>query len=359
MNRMSLPSSASPLASTLPRRSARRFFKKAVFCAKIAVSVAAFGWLAFQPLVSPAQGKLQQKYATSPLLASASKDKTASFSEAQKNSNANQVKYDNTHPYAGVRRILIELDSKPEEAQQLAHKYAASVDSIASVLRDSLKLGPQEEAKTGQALVDILYHKVKLSNADTTLAASELLNLYNCERLSMKARDILMAVGIFSELVAVEDKYATQVSNRASEQTIGHMFARTQHFIVDCVKDTVYAKENLLKNYRIEYSSFSDANSLQYSTYLSLGNCMAIWGKHDSALIYYEKAARLAPGVPFIFYNMGKEYSEALELEKSVDAYDKVIKIDPLFSKGFVPIIRGVVYSYYIYYMENPSQSNK
>ena len=322
-----------------------RVFRNSLLYAEVAGALA-LGWLAFQPMVSRAQEKpRQEKTAPVPLPVSASNQ--LSFSDAQMHSTACPA-YDSTHQYAGARRILIELESQPEGAQQLARRYVATVDSIASILRDSLNLGPQDESETGRALVDILYHKVKRSDADTTLAASFLLNLYNCERLSMFERDILEAVGIPSELVAVEDKHIIKINGRNREETIGHVLVQTPSFIIDGVKNAVYAKEDLFNNYRIVYGVFSDAGTLQYSTYFALGNCMAIWGRHEPALFFYEKAAKLAPGIPFIFYNMGNEYYAVLELEKSINAYDKVLELDPNFAKGIVPFLREIVHSCYI-----------
>ena len=343
--------------------------KKALFYAKVTTAVAVGAWLSFQPLVSHAQAKPpQEKTAGVQQGKMPFGGKTISFSDAQKSGQkasatgavhqkreAIQVggkqpplqKFDSTHPYAGVRRILIELEAEPEKAQRLVRMYASAVDSIASIICGSHDLGPMDEAKIGRALVGILYPNVRLSAADTTLAASLTLNLYNCERLSMLEYDILGAIGIPSVVVALEDTY-TPSDGRKGPQTIGHALIMTQRVIIDGVKDTVYAKEELFKNYRFAYGEFSGPDDLQYSTYFSLGNCMAMLGRHEQAIAYYEKAALLAPNNPFIFYNMGHEYSQAGELEKSLQAYDRVIAIAPAFADGFVPIIREVVHSTYI-----------
>jgi len=336
----------------------RRFFRRAA----IAAAATVIGvWASFTPLASSAQGAQRSQQNSKSISLQASKvpasKKTIAFSDAQKEKQKRKEaqvggneppvqKFDSTHPYAGVRRILIELADQPDEAQKLACMYALAVDSIALLIFDSRDLGLPDEAKIGRALVRILYPNVNLSTADTTLAASITLNTFNCERLSMLEYDILGAIGIRAEVVALEDTYVP--ANGKGRQTIGHALVVTPNAIIDAAKDTVYPASELSKNYRAIYGTFSSPEALQYSTYFSLGTCMGKLGIHGKAIAYYEKAAKLAPGNPFIFYNLGQEYFMAGELEKSLDAYDKVVAIDPAFANGVVPIVREVVHSAYI-----------
>ena len=328
-----------------PHGNGGRFFKKAV----IYTFAAAVGtWLAFQPLVSSAQMKKipRQKPATAkPMLASTSKENTIPFSDALARTNAVQVKYDSMSQYEGVKRIMIELAGRPEQARFQSQRYAALVDSISSILTDSLKLAPSEQEKILVEVGRILQIRFNFSDADTTMWASLDKSTLNCERAAMLAYDVLWKTGVFVEIVYLESKYQITIKGTVYDKTIGHTLVKTGDFVLETTNGEVYPRSGLLLRFRIIYDVGTNP---QYNTFITLGNCLARQEKYDSAIILYQKATDLAPNVPYSIYNSAFLYSKLGEFEKAIAAYDRVLAIDPLFDNGIVVFARGIQISIYI-----------
>ncbi len=84
-------------------------------------------------------------------------------------------------------------------------------------------------------------------------------------------------------------------------------------------------------------SSFQTSVELDadyYDAYIQLGNIEAK-RKHPIALQYYNNALRLQPGSTEALYNRGLLYQNMGQLEKAGDDYNRILKIDRMYSSAY------------------------
>jgi|GEM_PF-4127010 len=340
----------------LPRKNR---LQKAFFYAKVTAAVAAGAWLSFQPLASPAQAtkapQQGQKTASAPVQKPAIKEKTISFSEAQKQASAtgavqqkcNAVKvggkqpplpkYDSTHPYAGVRRILIELAGEPAKAQLYAHEYAMSVDTIAA-MQARISIPASKARQVAEAKWQIINSELGIVDYDLELWQSVSRNAWDCDNSGFAQRDADLKNGSKTYLVL------------ANTPAIGHVVARMGDFAFDTRLLLAYGADSIARVYPSIYGNIWDADSLQTFTYLTRALKYARLCRTDKsdtpfalAVAYYTQSISRFPGNEIAVANLGILYLKRGMPEKAVEFLTMALGIDP--NDAFVHYFRAEAYN--------------
>ena len=325
-----------PFASRPEGMPRRRFFRKATLYAKVAVAVAAGTWLAFQPLVSSAQGKApQQTVAPSPSGSVPVGGKAISFSDAQKMHCAaqegktqapEQQKFDSTHPYAGVKRILVELADQPDSAQFYARTYALLVDEIAAALLSSTGASCEENRQRMAMLWEIMQSRFSFAN-DTRFLSSSLANgIWDCDASAIFAHDVLKLLGEESRYFPLAGHGLLAVGALAFETKTG----------------AIYESDSIPYYYSSEARPVSCDSAALSLAYLELGNADLDAGRHESAIANYRQAIALDFNDPNAHNNLGLAYSACGLQGMALKEFTIAIGISP--KRGIARLNRANLY---------------
>ncbi|MFA5929447.1 MAG: tetratricopeptide repeat protein [Candidatus Micrarchaeia archaeon] len=315
----------------------RRFFAKAA----IATTAALVGcWFAIQPLVSLAQEKPQQKSASAPAPASAdgSKEKTVSFSDAQGAQQSrdtakaggkqlpSQPRYDSTHPYAGVRRILVELAGQPDSAQFYAHKYVLLVDEIAAALQDSLGAsGVVENRQLLSMLWKIMQSRFYFADDTKFISNSLLANLWDCDNSAAVAYDVLRKFGFSPETISLA----------------GHLLLKNGPLDFETKTGTIYSHDSIGFYYPPPVSA-SGADAFIALAHFELGNIDLDSSRFESAIRNYKKAISINSRDPDSHNNLGWAYESMGKYENALAEYSIAIGLSP--KRGIARLNRANLY---------------
>ena len=300
--------------------------KKAVFYTKVAAAVLMFS--AFMPLVSLAQER-QAKAASAPMPAPSSKEKAAavSFSKAQKFSGASQQKFDSTHPYAGVRVILAQLEAMPDSAQTYARKYAALVDEIADALQDSMGAGVTDNRQLLTMLWKIMQSRM-LFAGDTRLISNSLFTgRWDCNNASTAAYDALKKLGFSPEAIILPD----------------HFIIASQGLVLETQNGEIYPQDSLGSRYASPAKATPGMGAFMAYAYLERGNSdmdssafERAAGKAEkaaslgeSAVMNYQRAISLNSNDPNSHANLGWAYECLGQYNNALREYAIAISISP------------------------------
>ena len=331
----------------LPRKNR---LQKAFFYAKVTTAVAAGAWLSFQPLASPAQATKapQQKVASAPAQKPAIKGKTISFSDAQKQASATSAaqqkcnavkvggkqpplpKYDSTHPYAGVRRILIELVSKPIRAQEIATQYVSIVDSLAA-RQARIQVTTLSARQSAVAKWQILQSTLNMIQDDVELWKAVNDSSWDCDASGFAQRDASLKNNEKAYLVLVSTPSTGHVVT-----VVGGFAFDTRGRISGLGLQCVYSSDSIPVVYSSAFPGVSAADSLQTYSYLSFAinytnlcrNDKNPWA-FDQAVLYYHRSLQLFPENAIAAANLGILYFEHGFYPEAVKLFTRALQSAP------------------------------
>ena len=301
--------------------------KKAVLYAKAAAMLAAGAWIAFTPLASPAQGLQapQQKSIRARPPASQASRKATSYPDAagaqQKRGSAQatekqpqgQEKYDSTHPYAGVRRILVELAAQPDSAQFYSRKYAVLIDEIAAALQDSLGSAPVENRRLLAVLWRIMQSRFSFADDTKFMSNSLMANAWDCDNSSTVAYDVLRKLGFSPEAIILS----------------GHVLLQNQWLDFETRTGEIYSHDSIGFHYSSPVDATPGIGALMVSAYLELGNRDADSSRFESAIWNYQIAISINPGDPNPHNNLGRAYECLGKYGDALREYSIAISLAP------------------------------
>ena len=356
--------------------------KKALFYAKVTTAAVLGTWFAFQPLASSAQATPQEKTARAPAPSPRSKEKTISFSDAQSSQqkaglqsavqqkrNAAQLggrgpplqEYDSTHPYAGVRSILVALADQPDSAQFYAHKYVLLVDEIAAALQGSMGASCAENRQRMAMLWKIMQSRFSFANDTKFISNSLMTNLWDCDNSAAVAYDVLRKLGFSPETIILSGHFLlthqgldfeTKTGEIYSHDSIGFYYpppvaisgidafiALAYFELGNRDSDSAGADSTRIDSslYGSAIRNYKKAISLNYNdpnAHANLGLACAAIGQHESALQEFSTAIELSPQRgkarfyrAMLYHKLGREAEAEADMEKYTGV--KGVKIIP------------------------------
>ena len=307
--------------------------KKAIFCAKVTTAVAMAAWFALSPLVSPAQEK-PQKPASAPLPVPSSKENGTAvfFSEAQKFPGASQQKYDSTHPYAGVRIILVQLEATPNSAQFYACKYAYLVDEVAAALQDSMGAGVMDNRSLIAMLWKIMRSRMLFADDTRFISNSLFTGRWDCNNSSAVAYDVLRKLGFSPDAIILAD----------------HFIIASQGLVFETQNGEIYPQDSLGSRYSSPARSTPGIGAFMAYAYLergnsdmdssaferAAGNIEKAASLGESAAMNYQRAISLNPADPNSHANLGWAYECLGQYNNALREYTIAISLSPKSGKA-------------------------
>ena len=301
--------------------------KKAVLYAKAAAVLAVGAWMAFTPLVSPAQGlqaPQQKSIRARPPAPQASKGKTIAYLDAagaqQKRGSAQaaekqpqgQEKYDSTHPYAGVRRILVELAAQPDSAQSYSRKYVVLIDEIAAALQDSLGSAPAENRRLLSMLWKIMQSRLYFANDTKFISNSLMANLWDCDNSAAVAYDVLRKLGFSPETISLS----------------GHLLLKNGLLDFETKTGGIYSHDSIGFYYPPPVS-ISSADAFIALAYFELGNRDLDSSRFESAIRNYKMAISIYCRDSDAHNNLGWAYESIGKYNVAIREYSLAIEMSP------------------------------
>ncbi|MBK8555347.1 MAG: tetratricopeptide repeat protein [Lewinellaceae bacterium] len=194
-----------------------------------------------------------------------------------------------------------------------------------------LSLGSVHMAKGEKDLAMKAYEGLSQNNGDGAKA------LVNNGRVSMLRNDMVEADKQFDKAARAGKKDAS------SFRQLGESFLYTAP---NEKPNFTRALEFLKKGY--------DINSKDFDVLMSIGYAYKEQGKGGDAAQFYEYATMVEPKNPVPLYLLGRVYSIAKLLDKSIEYYDKAIKVTPTYT----PALRARA-EYYYFDAKNYDEATK
>ena len=303
--------------------------KKILLYANVSAVLALGAWAAFTPLASSAQGAKahqQKSIKAKPPALQASKKKAITYSDAagaQQTRGSAQAfekqpqgpqKYDSMHPYAGVRRILVELEAQPDSAQFYARKYAALVDEIAADLQDSMGgAGVVDNRQLLSMLWKIMRSRMSFADDTKFLSNSLSTKRWDCKNSSTPAYDALRKLGFSPEAVIL----------------FGHAILGNQGMDLETRTGEIYSHDSIGFHYSDAPMVTSSIKAVMADGYFERGNLDTDSSKFESAISNYKQAISLNYGDPSPHANLGWAYEAAGQYANALSEYSIAIGLAP------------------------------
>jgi len=202
---------------------------------------------------------------------------------------------------AGVRRIMIELEGKPE-VKEFCRRYSNLVDSISDILKEDLKIQPHEEQRFITEVWGIIKGNLNIKKGENRfgfLWESLETKKWDCDNSSFLVFDVAKKLEINAKMASLP----------------GHVLIVTDNFYFETAKgkpkSACYHPIDELKTaYPVVYGITSDVEVIQSITYFTLGNAYRAQGLYEKAISHYTKARDRNPRYADAYNNQGIAHYE-------------------------------------------------
>lgn len=223
---------------------------------------------------------------------------------------------------AGVRRIMIELEGKPE-MREFCRRYSNLVDSVADILKNDLKIKPHEEERFITETWGIMYGNLRMREVKIGAFLSQSLqtNEWDCDNSSFLIFDVAKKLGINAKIASVPR----------------HVFIATDNFFFEITAKAgrYYPLDILEIAYPIIYGMTSDLEAVQSITYNTCGIAYAKQGLYEKAIAAFKKAIDLNKKDAQARNNLGVVYARQGFYEKAIAEYTEAIDLNPNFAEAY------------------------
>lgn len=224
---------------------------------------------------------------------------------------------------AGVRRIMIELEGKPE-AREFCRRYANLVDSILDIVKNDLRVKPHEDERFLIETWGIMTGNLNMTygtNKSGFLHESLETAKWDCDNAAFLMLDIAKQVGVNAKIASIPN----------------HAFIVTDSFFLETGRKDrggLYPIGQLEMKHPVTYAITSDVEAIQSMSYQSRGVANYEKGLYDEAIADYTKARDLNPKDACVYNNRGSAYSNKKLYKEAIADYDEAIRLndtDPAF----------------------------
>lgn len=218
---------------------------------------------------------------------------------------------------AGVRRIMIELEGKPE-MKEFCHRYSNLVDSVADILKNDLKIKPNEEERfltetwgimTGN--LNVKYGTNKFGFLKESLETAK----WDCDNAAFLMFDVAKQLGVNAKIATAPR----------------HAFIITDNFFLETGRKDrgkLYPIGQLEMKHPVIYAITSDLEAIQVVSYQNRGVANYEKGLYDEAIADYTKARELNPKYADVYGNRGSAYHAKKLYKEAIADYDEAIRLD-------------------------------
>ena len=218
---------------------------------------------------------------------------------------------------AGVRRIMIELEGKPG-MREFSRRYSNLVDSIAGILKDDLKIKPNEEERFLTEVWGIMVGNLNMtygSNKFGFIRESLETARWDCDNAAFLIFDVAKQLGVNAKIASAPR----------------HAFIVTDSFFLETGRKDrgkLYPIGQLEMKHPITYAITSDVEAIQLISYNNRGIANYEKGLYDEAIADYTKARELDPKHADVYNNRGGAYHAKKLYEEAIADYDEAIRLN-------------------------------